>query len=421
MLVEAERITLTGGNVRNGYIRVHQLNGLIPKNVVDSEGEIVLELEGVGEIKTYVDKKKGILAERGAVKRFFEVNELKANDEISVERVGDVQFKVGALAKEERPRVANVGEREEQVGEKTEAENQLLLFGAKKTRKSSRSVAGKRRLVHANDLDGKEWTSYSISIWKGIRKASHEKQLDHPAMFPLMLVEKIIRCFTRSSEKMILDPFMGSGSTLVGACLLGRRGIGFEIYPDYVELARQRLDFYSRRREDGGSYVIHPHDSRKLLDFVEQESIDFCFTSPPYWNILSQRRTADNKQVRDYGDSDVDLGRIDDYGDFIHTLGMTFSKVYKALKPGKYCVVNVMDLRKRSRFYPLHSDLARELENIGYIFDDMIIWDRSHEYNNLRPLGYPTVFRINKVHEYLLIFQKPKSEEGRKRGTKKET
>jgi hypothetical protein len=66
-----------------------------------------------------------------------------------------------------------------------------------------------------------------------------------------------------------------------------------------------------------------------------------------------------------------------------------------------------MDIRKRDRFYPFHSDLASELVRVGFEWDDLIVWDRRHEYNNLRPLGYPAVFRINKVHEYLLIMRKP--------------
>ena len=65
-----------------------------------------------------------------------------------------------------------------------------------------------------------------------------------------------------------------------------------------------------------------------------------------------------------------------------------------------------MDIRKKSVFYPLHSDLATELQNQGYEFDDIIIWDRQQDYNNMRPLGYPYKYRINKVHEYILIFIK---------------
>ena len=93
---------------------------------------------------------------------------------------------------------------------------------------------------------------------------------------------------------------------------------------------------------------------------------------------------------------------------FLEELAEVFSKVYQAMKPGAYCCVVVMDLRKKERFYPFHSDLAQYLERVGFILDDIIIWDRSSEYNNLRPLGHPSVFRINKVHEYINIFQKPR-------------
>ena len=130
-------------------------------------------------------------------------------------------------------------------------------------------------------------------------------------------------------------------------------------------------------------------------------------TSPPYWDILSQKRSADGKDVRDYGDEHRDLGKIADYQEFLSELSGVFSLMLEVLKPGKYCVVNVMDLRKKSAFYPFHSDLAVKLQSIGFIFDDLLIWDRRHEYNNMRPLGYPSVFRVNKCHEYLLIFKKP--------------
>lgn len=66
-----------------------------------------------------------------------------------------------------------------------------------------------------------------------------------------------------------------------------------------------------------------------------------------------------------------------------------------------------MDLRKKSNFFPLHMDLALLMQDIGFTLDDIIIWDRRTEYNSLRPLGHPSVFRINRVHEYIMVFQKP--------------
>ena len=52
--------------------------------------------------------------------------------------------------------------------------------------------------------------------------------------------------------------------------------------------------------------------------------------------------------------------------------------------------------------------MADKLQKCGFKFDDLVIWDRRADYNNLKPLGYPSVFRVNKVHEFIVIAQKPK-------------
>lgn len=262
----------------------------------------------------------------------------------------------------------------------------------------------------ANDLDGATWTRNSISVWSDIRKSQEEISLNHPAIFPSQLVTRLIESFTRTTENVILDPFAGSGSTIVAASRLGKVGIGFEVNPEYVELGLRRLktrDLWHPEQDEQST--IYQKDARQLTELLTPNSVDMCITSPPYWDILSQKRTADGKEIRHYGDSADDLGKIGDYRRFIDELAKVFSQVYIVLKPGKYCVVVVMDIRKGDRFYPFHSDIAVMMEKIGFIYDDLIIWDRRHEYNNLRPLGYPAVFRINKVHEYILIFQKPKT------------
>jgi len=413
---DIETIVLTGANIRNSYIRIRQVKSLLPKRMSEKEMGLSLELDGVGSVKTRVDIQKGILSERGATRRFFEVHKLSEGDRIDMEKVGTNHFKITTKSGDDMSNL-NVRSTEGGEGATWDSDGNLPLFEKEKVRKPIRRAVSRTISSRANELDGREWTCNSISVWKDIRKTATEKGLHHPAMFPVMLVEKLIKCFTISSERIILDPFMGSGSTLVGACSLGRRGVGFEVYDEYVELAKQRLLRYTRNEESSGSYLIYPHDAKRLGEFVDRDSVDLCVTSPPYWDILSQRRSADYKETRDYGDLESDVSQISDYGAFIRSLGKIFSEVLKALKPGKYCVVNVMDLRKGKRFYCFHADLATELQEVGYLFDDIIIWDRSHDYNNLRPLGYPAVFRINKVHEYLLIFQKPKTKVKGKYGT----
>jgi DNA modification methylase len=134
--------------------------------------------------------------------------------------------------------------------------------------------------------------------------------------------------------------------------------------------------------------------------------VDLVITSPPYWDILTAKRSADRKEIRKYSDSKEDLGNISDYNVFLDKLKEAFAGVYKVLKKGKYCIVVVMDIRKKSKFYPFHMDVVNKMQEIGFELDDIIIWDRQKEYNNMRPLGYPFVFRVNKVHEFILIFRK---------------
>jgi len=262
----------------------------------------------------------------------------------------------------------------------------------------------KRRL---NELDGKTWLKYSFSIWRDIRKTPEEIKLKHPAMFPIALIARLIKIFTHKGD-MVLDPFVGCGSTVIAAAFEGRKGIGLDLSKEYYEIAKNRICNLGLKKleEDYIEPEIYNDDARNLLKHVGENSVNLCITSPPYWDILNRPRTADKKQIRKYSDSDKDLGNISDYEKFLKELKEIFDLVYKSLKNGGFCVVVVMDIRKKNKFYPFHSDLANKMVEIGFSFEDIIIWDRQHEYNNMRPLGYPYAFRVNKVHEYILIFKK---------------
>lgn len=226
-------------------------------------------------------------------------------------------------------------------------------------------------------------------------------------MFPKELPKRIIKSFLTNDKKKVLDPLMGIGSTLVAAKELGKEGIGFEISEEYAKIAKQRLKAMSLFSGEHIPETIYVDDARNLTKYLEKESIDICITSPPYWDILSQKRTADQKAIKDYHRKDGNLGEIHDYNAFLKELELIFEKVFTVLKKGAYCIVEVMDIRKKDKYYPLHMDIVKFMQEIGFIFDDVIIWDRRKEYNNLRPLGYPFVFRINKIHEYVMIFLKP--------------
>lgn len=80
------------------------------------------------------------------------------------------------------------------------------------------------------------------TVWD-YRASVHEKnqtKFKHPATFPDRLAEDLVRCFSAPGD-LVLDPFLGSGTTAVVAAKLGRRFVGCEIAPEYVEIAKARL------------------------------------------------------------------------------------------------------------------------------------------------------------------------------------
>ena len=251
----------------------------------------------------------------------------------------------------------------------------------------------------ANLLSGAQWLQHSFSIWRGLGKTSAERKLHHPAMFPAGLVARILDAYT-CCEGVLLDPFAGSGSALEAAVAKGMDAVGVDINPHFHAVFKERAAPLLPAR---WRYFVG--DARRLDEFVQPDSVDICITSPPYWDILNRRRSADKKNARPYSDLADDLGNIESYRDFLDDMGKVFAGVRAALKPGAPFVLNVMDLRKGPVFYPLHMDAAEEARRHGFVLDDIIVWDRQGDYNNQRTLGYPHKFIVNKVHEYLLVLR----------------
>lgn len=257
-----------------------------------------------------------------------------------------------------------------------------------------------------NRLNGAKWLQHSFSIWRDTSKNTEELALNHPAIFPISLAERLIDIFTDKKDSIVLDPMVGSGSVVIAALKKGRKAVGVDLSKEYIQLAKKRLSTHYKEVDDKRRYKFVVGDALDLHKYVEPNSVRLCVTSPPYWNILNEKRTADQKENINYSDSKRDLGNLHNYDQFLDSLKLVFSKVHESLQDNGFCAVIVMDIRKKSNFYPFHADLANKLTDIGFKLRDIIIWDRQKEYNNLKPLGYPYSFIVNKVHEYILIFEK---------------
>jgi adenine-specific DNA-methyltransferase len=72
-------------------------------------------------------------------------------------------------------------------------------------------------------------------------KSGHVEKAAHPCQFPVALVQRLLRALTRSGE-LVVDPFVGSGSSAVAAVVEGRRFAGCDTSTDYIEIAKKRLN-----------------------------------------------------------------------------------------------------------------------------------------------------------------------------------
>ena len=89
-----------------------------------------------------------------------------------------------------------------------------------------------------SDITKEEFKEWTNGVWTFMGES--KKRIGHPAPFPVELPRRCIKLFTFVGDK-VLDPFLGSGSTLIASVLTKRKGIGIEIDENYCRIAKQRL------------------------------------------------------------------------------------------------------------------------------------------------------------------------------------
>ncbi|MDP2663611.1 MAG: site-specific DNA-methyltransferase [Dehalococcoidia bacterium] len=87
-------------------------------------------------------------------------------------------------------------------------------------------------------ISREDFLAATLSVWEFPPESA--TRLKHPAPFPLELPRRFIELYTFSGD-LVLDPFMGSGTTAIAALMSGRHWVGYETNPEYVEAARKRI------------------------------------------------------------------------------------------------------------------------------------------------------------------------------------
>ena len=217
-----------------------------------------------------------------------------------------------------------------------------------------------------------------------------------------------------------MDPFVGSGTTLLAAQDMLRNAVGFDLHPGYIDLSWRRL------REEAKAPLFHGDakqiaicdDARNIANYVTTGTVKLIFTSPPYANLLNRarlnksRRTNDRKnsqylKVEQYSQDERDLGLLA-LEPYCEEMGAIFGKLLPLLKPGGHCVIDVPDMWWQDERITIHLGLVEALRKVGYELRNIIIWDRTNIVNRIGIFGWPSNYiTMGTTFEYLLDFRRP--------------
>ncbi len=151
-------------------------------------------------------------------------------------------------------------------------------------------------------------------------------------------------------------------------------------------------------------HVLVNGDSRSMSR-IQDESVELIVTSPPYW------------QLKDY-DSDFQIGFNQSYEDYINHLNLVWSECFRILQPGCRLCINIGDQFARTAYYgrykivPIHSEIIRFCETIGFDYMGTIIWQKQttmHTSGGQKVMGsypYPRGGIVKVDYENILLFKK---------------
>jgi DNA modification methylase len=268
----------------------------------------------------------------------------------------------------------------------------------------------------------KEWVKGMVTIqtfYYGGRDI-RDKNV-HPAVFPISLPAHFIKLLTHKGE-LVLDPFVGIGTTLVASKDLGRNAVGFDLKEEYIETAKRRLAQTTLESDTRQLAIVD--EARNIPAYLEENTVSLCITSPPYANMLNRPRLnksirgnlRDNGQylkVQQYSNDKRDLGTMD-HEAYSNALTEIYAGILPLMRSRAHCIININDVWWENKRYLTHIYVIEALQKAGFEFRNTFIWDKRDLVNKVGIFGWPNNFiSLGATMEYILDFWKPPSQDSR--------
>ena len=265
-----------------------------------------------------------------------------------------------------------------------------------------------------NDLNLKNWKEYqdilTDSLWIiGERDKSGSHKGDYHVNFIPQIPNQLMRRFTKKGD-VVLDTFLGSGTTLIECKRLGRNGVGIELLPQIAEMAKQRISqetlfdpndklFSTILVADSTKEATRKKVEEVLKNHVKQ-NVQLIIMHPPYHDIIKFSNRPD------------DLSNAKSVSEFLRLFGDVVSNFLDLLERKHYLAVVIGDKYTNSEWVPLGFMVMQEVLNRGSLILKSILVknivnnrakrNQEHLWRYMALVGGFYIFR----HEYILLFQK---------------
>jgi len=261
-----------------------------------------------------------------------------------------------------------------------------------------------------NDLDMKDWKESDLntdSLWviSERDKSGKHKNLYHGNFIP-QIPNQLIRRYTKEGET-VLEPFMGSGTTLFEGEKLNRKYIGFDINPEMIEYVNNSMVDNLLYRDSFSINYCNSLDEKEVEKSLQNaeskfgsKNVQFVLMHPPYMDIVK------------FTENENDLSQFGNVDEFIEKFKIVCENSLKYLDKGRYFAVVIGDVYKNSEVIPLSfycMDMIKKSFNVklkGTIVKNIE--------GNRGKLGVGGIWRYRALnsdyyifkHEYIFVFKK---------------
>jgi DNA modification methylase len=234
----------------------------------------------------------------------------------------------------------------------------------------------------------------TTTVWDfPVRGAWATHKPDYRGNFAPQIPRNLILNYSSEGD-LILDPMVGSGTTLIEARLLNRNAIGIDVNPTPVQITSERINF---EVQNTSKQIVRLGNAQHLAD-VDDHSIDLIVTHPPYLGLVQY---SDGKNPADFS-SIVGIPK------FLDALEIALQEMYRVLKPGRFCAILIGDTRKGQHYIPLSYFVLQRCLKAGFVLKEEIIKTQHNTTYAPRWSASAKQYKFYLImHEHLFVFRKP--------------